>query len=543
MSLPGAPRIGQKNWSIGQGLDLKFIWDDIVRQFQGISGGGDVNGPSSAVDGHLALFDGTTGKLIKDGGAPSTGDVAGPASAVSGHLAVFSGTSGKIIADGGPSLPASPSDATEFLNGAATPAYAHVKDSDLSLSNITTNDVSITEHGFAPKAPNDATKFLDGTGAYSVPSGGGGGGSKATQPFRLTLSTGNPIYRPMPATPSSTDTSLETTTFASPHGWTTGTIITVSATVGGLTAGTRYFINALSATVVAYYTTLANAIADTSRVNLTANITSIVVPTGVSNTTIYFSPTIGYGNQIMLFDGVSTWSPLTSAEVSIALGTLTASLPYDVFAYNNSGTLTLELLAWTSATARATALVSQDGIWVKTGATTRRYVGTFRTDTTTSTIQETGGPITTVSPKLFVWNMNNRVSVSAYRFEPASSWTTSTTPFREANGSTANQIEVMCGLVWDDIRVDVSILSQGSNTVATISIGEDSTTTPVFGATMSLILAQTTINGFISARVAKSVPLGYHVYAWLESGGGSSVTFYSDDGSLRRQGLTASWMM
>lgn len=30
---------------------------------------GDVNGPGSAVDGHLAVFDGVTGKLIKDGGA------------------------------------------------------------------------------------------------------------------------------------------------------------------------------------------------------------------------------------------------------------------------------------------------------------------------------------------------------------------------------------------------------------------------------------------------------------------------------------------
>jgi len=36
-------------------------------------------------------------------------------------------------------------------------------------------NVSITAHGLAPKAPNDATKYLDGTGAYSVPAGGGGG--------------------------------------------------------------------------------------------------------------------------------------------------------------------------------------------------------------------------------------------------------------------------------------------------------------------------------------------------------------------------------
>jgi hypothetical protein len=36
-------------------------------------GGGDVAGPGSATDGHLAVFDGTTGKLLKDGGAPTAG--------------------------------------------------------------------------------------------------------------------------------------------------------------------------------------------------------------------------------------------------------------------------------------------------------------------------------------------------------------------------------------------------------------------------------------------------------------------------------------
>jgi len=39
----------------------------------GGSGGGDVTGPSSATDGHLAVFDGTSGKIIKDGGAVGSG--------------------------------------------------------------------------------------------------------------------------------------------------------------------------------------------------------------------------------------------------------------------------------------------------------------------------------------------------------------------------------------------------------------------------------------------------------------------------------------
>lgn len=68
----------------------------------------------------------------------------------------------------------SPSDPTKFLSGALDPAWGFVHDSDLALTDITANDVSIAAHGFAPKAPNDATKYLDGTGNYTVPAGGGG---------------------------------------------------------------------------------------------------------------------------------------------------------------------------------------------------------------------------------------------------------------------------------------------------------------------------------------------------------------------------------
>ncbi len=67
--------------------------------------------------------------------------------------------------------PKSPADATQFLNGAATPAFAAVKDSDLSTSDITTNNATASKHGFLKKLSNSATDFLDGTGNWSVPAG------------------------------------------------------------------------------------------------------------------------------------------------------------------------------------------------------------------------------------------------------------------------------------------------------------------------------------------------------------------------------------
>jgi hypothetical protein len=44
----------------------------------------------------------------------------------------------------------------------------------LTLTNITTNNVTTARHGFAPLLPDNNTKFLDGTGAWTVPPGSGG---------------------------------------------------------------------------------------------------------------------------------------------------------------------------------------------------------------------------------------------------------------------------------------------------------------------------------------------------------------------------------
>jgi hypothetical protein len=78
----------------------------------------------------------------------------------------------------------------------ATPAFRALVEADLSLSDVTTNNVSITKHGFAPKSPNDASKYLDGTGAYSVPPGAGSGSVTSVSvavPAVLLSQSGSPI--------------------------------------------------------------------------------------------------------------------------------------------------------------------------------------------------------------------------------------------------------------------------------------------------------------------------------------------------------------
>ncbi len=66
-------RTGILRARLGRGAVYRLIPDS--------SGGGDVVGPGSSVDGVTALFDGTTGKLLKAGPAPfdksAAGDIAG----------------------------------------------------------------------------------------------------------------------------------------------------------------------------------------------------------------------------------------------------------------------------------------------------------------------------------------------------------------------------------------------------------------------------------------------------------------------------------
>ena len=123
-----------------------------------------------------------------------------------------------------------------------------------------------------------------------------------------------------------------------------------------------------------------NAVND-FRLTLTSGV-PVTTTDVVGATTIYCTPFSG--NSIALYSG-SVWNTRISAEFSLALGTLTSGRPYDVFCYDNAGVPTLEFLAWTSTTARATAIVYQDGVLVKSGATTRRYMGTFQTTSTTQT--------------------------------------------------------------------------------------------------------------------------------------------------------------
>jgi hypothetical protein len=65
---------------------------------------------------------------------------------------------------------------TKVLHGAAAgdPTWSAVVEADITLADNTTNNVTSTAHGFAPKSPGSATQFLNGsaTAAWSTPDQG-----------------------------------------------------------------------------------------------------------------------------------------------------------------------------------------------------------------------------------------------------------------------------------------------------------------------------------------------------------------------------------
>lgn len=371
-----------------------------------------------------------------------------------------------------------------------------------------------------------ANTFLRGDGAWqsATPSG-------FDFCARLSLNYGTAISTTIddkPITPSATSTDNSTVDFASAHGWATGQAIGFSSTDGGVETTDTYYVRVIDSDTVSFYDTFNHAISGgaTGLINLTTNVTG-----SIASAAVYLHPY--QGNTVYLYDGSSAWVQysLTSSDIpTLGILTYTASKPYDIFVYaDTDNNLILEGVVWSSATARATELAKQDGIYVKSGDSTHRYAGTIA-------ITETTGRCEDSTSKRLVWNAYNRRPRPLSVVDTTNSWTYNLTAWRQANASTSNQVGIVIGLSED--QVEATALEACYNAAGLVigvatGIGIDSTTT---NSAQLLYGFSSTVPMPLQAIYRGYPGVGYHSIKWLErSYDAYTVTYYGDNGTTGTQ--------
>lgn len=506
-----APIFALKSFS-GSGVTITDEGTNLLFTVSG-AGLGDVVGPASSTDTALALFDGATGKLLKNSNVTLTGlDMAGLNTLTASNLYALttftlsdhiSAGGGNVYLDSHVDLGSDSAD-TITINGTVTGTPP------LNLTTVTVvpgsdklliqdaSDANKLKIGLMPNfvgdsgaggtaglvpapASGDSGKFLRGDGTW-VAAAGSGTVTGITNAGNSSYSLVNNSNAPVPAFKS------------------------LSVSGSGVTATDQ--VTNILITVTGGSGSVNKRLAQG---RLTVISGQSVTATNATNTTMYYA--LHDGNEISLYDGSSAWTNATFTEVTITVPAV-ANKNYDVFIYDTGSGLDDDTVAWTDDTTRATALTTQDGIWVKSGATTRKYVGTFRTTST-------AGQVTDNARQRLVYNYYNKLPRPFFRQEETASWNYTTATLRQANNNTNNQVEIVVGVQDNTVNVMLKHRFQSSNAAGVnvgAGIGENSVTvisTNCFGSHQAENAASYPQD--LSSWMMITPRLGYSYFAWLET--------------------------
>lgn len=273
-----------------------------------------------------------------------------------------------------------------------------------------------------------------------------------------------------------------------------------------------------------------NQLSSGGRLTLTSG-TPITTSDVTAATSVYFTPYLsGYQS---VYNG-SAWISIPFTEITIAVPASTSQM-YDVFGYNNNGVLGCDSpVAWTNDTTRATAIVLQNGRYVKSGDATRVYLGSFRTTTVSGQTEDS-------LAKRYVWNYYNRINRPMKVVDTTDSWSYNTITWRQSNNNTANQLDCVIGVSEDTVLIQAfGEVLNGTATSRTCGTGIGLNSTSVNSAQM--MSQQGTTSSLVSQQNAlynNFLPVGRNFLVWLEIGGGTDTqTWYGDAGlSVRQTGI------
>lgn len=259
------------------------------------------------------------------------------------------------------------------------------------------------------------------------------------------------------------------------------------------------------------------------RLSLTSG-TAVTTSDVTGASTVYWTP---YISDRMALYTAGAWRMYTVPELSMANGTFSSSTnPYDLYVYDNAGTLTLtRTIAWTSATSGRVAQTTQDGVVVLSSDKSQRYVGTILPSDASNHVDDSG-------TKRFVWNMYNRVPRPMQVTYSAGNYTYTINTYRQAAGSTGQQLSMVRGFDFDAVLAinsnGVSSNQAGGVTVY-VGIGLDSTTVNFCAGVADFV---STLGHNVTASGVCMPGLGSHYLARLEKSVATGVTTWNNDGNF-----------
>lgn len=150
---------------------------------------------------------------------------------------------------------------------------------------------------------------------------------------------------------------------------------------------------------------------------------------------VYFTPYLS--NNVSLYVQDYGWRIYKFTELSLDITGIANNTNFDVFLYNDAGTLKLTKIDWSTDLIRATLLAWQDGVLVKINDPTYRYLGTCRTSA--------AGKVADTRLKRFIWNYYNQAPRTFRVYDNTNSWTYNVRTWRMWNNSNANRAQFVVG--------------------------------------------------------------------------------------------------
>jgi hypothetical protein len=275
---------------------------------------------------------------------------------------------------------------------------------------------------------------------------------------------------------------------------------------------------------------------------------------------LYFVPY--NGNLISLYNG-TTWQTIpfsttlvktTSTLFPFGAPVDPANRVFDIFAYLNNGSVNFESVVWTSTSQRTTQLNKKDGIYVKSGDDTRRYIGSVMPINYGGYPPAGGNKFNNTINHRYIYNYYNRIPVLS-KYSLSRTWTCESNVWRQLLNTyigflSSITINILCG-IQDDIispKVSVKLSSQGlsnTNYMLTInssnfdisSIGTQLYVPPIPSKHLIDILSADSVDYIekqLYASMTEVVPVGistYYVAEKVSSGKNSpNLTFDYNNG-------------